>query len=127
MLSGLDSTLFFQRDHRDHIPFLPNISTHLASTTIYLSACSTDHLNMPARRPSCKPAPAHPRVSHNDWDNSLDDNNDSGMEMSGGGSGGGSEIGEIEESLKRTMAVDVSLPLSHVRELAGRVRGCVGD
>ena len=82
---------------------------------------------MPAKRPSRKSAPAHSRVSHNDWDNTLDDDNDSSMDMSGGGSGGGSEIGEIEESLKRTMAVDVSLPLSHVRELAGRVRGCVGD
>ncbi|KIW51198.1 hypothetical protein PV05_09941 [Exophiala xenobiotica] len=88
---------------------------------------------MPARRPSCKPAPAHPRVSHNDWDNSLDDNNDSGMEMSGGGSGGGSEIGEIEESLKRTMAVDTGLRKeqkqqrlekefeSQVRQLEGQI------
>lgn len=72
---------------------------------------------MPVKRTSRKSAPAHSLVrgshSHSVWDDALegdDDHDDSGMDMSGGASGGGSsEIREIEESLKRSMAVDVSL------------------
>ncbi|KAK5192898.1 hypothetical protein LTR99_010226 [Exophiala xenobiotica] len=97
---------------------------------------------MPVKRPSRKSAPAHSLVrgshSHNDWDDALegdDDHDDSGMDMlSGGGSGGGgSEIREIEESLKRSMAVDTGLRKeqkqqrlekefeSHVRQLEGQI------
>ncbi|KAK5461346.1 hypothetical protein LTS15_003409 [Exophiala xenobiotica] len=91
---------------------------------------------MPVKRPSRKSAPAHSLVrgshSHSDWDDAPegdDDHDDSGMDMSGGASGGGSsEIREIEESLKRSMAVDVSLLVlcRQGSELRGHVRkGCL--